>query len=84
MQLAGVTVADAEVLPLAKRLVAAGLTNTADTLTVAYTADTEIVGLTCEERDDILGVLDDPPDSLCQLRAVLLQEHRWRQREGLL
>jgi hypothetical protein len=28
-------------------------------------------------------VLDDPPSGLEELRAVLLQEHVWRQRDGL-
>jgi hypothetical protein len=30
----------------------------------------------------ILSVLVDPPEQLCELRAVLLQEHASRQREG--
>ncbi len=31
----------------------------------------------------ILGQLEDPPDGLAELRAVLLSKHQWRQREGL-
>jgi hypothetical protein len=29
-------------------------------------------------------VLDDCPDGLAELRGVLLREHAWRQREGLV
>jgi hypothetical protein len=35
------------------------------------------------ERETILLALDEPPSGLEELRAVLLQEHVWRQREGL-
>jgi hypothetical protein len=28
--------------------------------------------------------LDDPPDGLEELRGVLLREHEWRVREGLV
>jgi hypothetical protein len=39
--------------------------------------------LSIEDREVILSVLDDPPEPLCELHAVLLQEHEWRRREGL-
>jgi len=31
----------------------------------------------------ILAALEDPPEGLAELRAVLLNEHEWLQREGL-
>jgi hypothetical protein len=42
-----------------------------------------LLALTIDERAIILDSLDDPPEGLAELRAVLLNEHRWRQREGL-
>ena len=39
--------------------------------------------LTIDERAVILASLEDPPEGLIELRAVLLNEHEWRQREGL-
>ena len=42
-----------------------------------------LVALTIDERAIILAALDDPADGLAELRAVLLNEHEWRQREGL-
>jgi hypothetical protein len=42
------------------------------------------VALTILERGTIVWVLDDPPaGELAALRAVLLDEHVWRVREGL-
>ena len=31
----------------------------------------------------MLAALEDPPPELAELRAVLVNEHQWRQREGL-
>ena len=42
-----------------------------------------LLALTVDERAVILAQLDDPPDGLAELRAVLLNEHQWREREGL-
>jgi hypothetical protein len=42
------------------------------------------VGLTIRERTAILDVLDDPPQGLEELRAVLLREHVGRVRDGLV
>jgi hypothetical protein len=36
------------------------------------------VAFTVEERDSILGVLDDPPDGLAELRGTLARDHRGR------
>jgi hypothetical protein len=47
--------------------------------------DSEVVALTVEDRERILWALDDVrTDALAELRAVLLQEHEWRVREGLV
>jgi hypothetical protein len=43
----------------------------------------KVLGLTVAERRAILAALEDPPAGLEELRATLLQEHVWRQREGL-
>jgi hypothetical protein len=47
--------------------------------------DSGVVALTIEDRERILGALDDVrTDALAELRGLLLQEHEWRGREGLL
>ena len=47
--------------------------------------DDEVVALTIEDRERILWALDDVrTDALAELRGVLLQEHEWRRREGLV
>ena len=43
----------------------------------------KLLALTIDERAVILDALDDPPDGLAELRGVLMNEHEWRQREGL-
>ena len=45
--------------------------------------EVKLLALSIDERAIILGQLEDPPDGLTELRAVLLNEHQWRQREGL-
>ena len=40
--------------------------------------------MTVPEREEILRALDDPPTGLAELRGVLLVEHEWRVREGLV
>ena len=42
-----------------------------------------IVALDENDRHAVLRVLEDCPDELLELRATLLQEAEWRQREGL-
>jgi hypothetical protein len=46
----------------------------------------EAVGLalSIDDRERILRALDDPPDGLAELRGVLLREHEWRLRDGLV
>lgn len=46
--------------------------------------ETVIVALSIDDRERILQALDDPPDGLAELRGVLLREHEWRVREGLI
>ena len=43
----------------------------------------KLIALTIDERAIILASLEDPPEGLAELRAVLLNEFEWRQREGL-
>jgi hypothetical protein len=45
--------------------------------------DGVLLALTIDERAIILAALEDPPDGLAELRGVLMNEHQWRQREGL-
>ena len=53
-------------------------------LNEALELTTQVLALTIPEREAILRALDDPPDGLCELRGVLLREHEWRVREGLV
>jgi hypothetical protein len=47
--------------------------------------ETGVVALTIEDRERILGALDDArTDALAELRGVLLSEQGWRLREGLI
>jgi hypothetical protein len=62
---------------------AAGADDLADRLDRAVAADVKLLGLTIGERSVCLFVLDDPPEGLAELRGVLMNEHEWRQREGL-
>ncbi len=46
---------------------------------------TGVVALTIEDLERILWALDDVrTDALAELRGVLLSEHEWRGREGLV
>ena len=83
MFLAGVPVDDELVLVLAERLRDAGLDYTAEKLETAWELETEVLALSTTARDEILEVLVDCPEGLCELRAVLLQEQAWREREGI-
>jgi hypothetical protein len=43
-----------------------------------------VLALTIADREAIIRTLDDPPDDLAELRGVLLREHEWGVREGLV
>jgi hypothetical protein len=62
---------------------ATGAEELADRLEGALDDGVKLLALTIDERAIILASLEDPPDGLSELRAVLLSEHEWRQREGL-
>ena len=47
--------------------------------------ETKVLALTVVDRESMLWALDEPPtDALAELRGVLLREHEWRVREGLV
>jgi hypothetical protein len=51
----------------------------------ALAMETGIVALTVADRERILWALDDArTDALAELRRVLVHEHEWRVREGLV
>ena len=83
MWLAGIPVADKAVLDLAASLREAELVDTAERLERAYDREARIVALDIPDREAILRVLEECPEGLLELRATLLQEHVWLQREGL-
>ncbi len=83
MMLAGLNVVDRYVLELARMLRKAGCDDTAARLESGYEHQAKLLALSVEERDEILGVLVDCPDGLRELRAVLLQQHEWRVRQGM-
>jgi hypothetical protein len=57
---------------------------TAGVLERALENEVKVLALTIEDRERILRALDDPPDGLAELRGVLVREHEWRVREGLV
>jgi hypothetical protein len=83
VQLAGIALARAEVHELVDRLKAVGAEDTAALLLIAEASGEEQVGLTIDERVEVIAALADPPAGLEMLRAVLIQEHVWRAHEGL-
>jgi hypothetical protein len=83
MWLAGIPIADDQVVELVTRLRAVGITTTADHLERTLDRGARIVALEEYDRHAILRVLEDCPDELGDLRATLLQEVVWRQAQGL-
>ena len=81
--LAGVDFSPEWVAELAKVVKVAGAVELADRLDRAVDDDVALLALTIDERAIILASLEDPPEGLSELRAVLLNEHQWREREGL-
>ena len=84
MMLAGIPVRDPDVLDLAWLLRNAGFDDTAEALIVALEAEQALVALSIADREAMLKTLDDPPIGLAELRGVLLREHEWRVRQGLV
>ena len=81
--LAGVPVSAAATGDLASIVRSAGAGELADRLERALADEVKLLALTIDERALILAALEDPPDGLAELRGVLLNEHQWRQGEGL-
>lgn len=84
MMLAGLPVPDRLVLELAERLRGAGFDETAAMLENAYGREVRVLALTIPDREAILRALEEAPDGLAELRAVLIREHEWRRAEGLV
>ena len=84
VELAGFDVADENVLELAGLLSDAGYDETSERLSYALKWGDEVVGLRIADRLAIIDVLDDAPVGLAGLRDVLVTEHRWRVRHGMV
>ncbi len=78
MMLAGLPVPNDAVQELAGILWDAGATELADRLKLALEHDVKLLALTLDERALMLSALEDPPEALAELRAVLLADHQWR------
>jgi hypothetical protein len=63
--------------------VAAELDFLGDRLEDAWRREVKVLALAVADREAILRVLEDGPEEFAELRAVLLQEHVWRQGEAL-
>jgi hypothetical protein len=73
------------VFKLAGLLRSGGFDAVADKLTKALLIETRVLALTVTDRESILRALAEPPTvALAELRGVLLTEHDWRVREGLV
>lgn len=83
MMLAGLPVPPDAVDKVATLVRSAGADALADRLERAFDHGVALLALTTNERTIVLAALEDPPDGLSELRAVLLNEHQWRQRTGL-
>jgi hypothetical protein len=81
--LAGIPVADRDVLELTRRLRASGFVDTAEVLELGYDSERRVGALTVPDREAILRTLEDSPGELAELRGVLLREHAWRMEHGL-
>lgn len=78
LRLAGIPVSDPDARTLVDLLLRVGRHDdltAAATIEHALTQPLVIAPLTPDERTAVLGVLDDPPDGLAELRGALLAEH---------
>ena len=82
--LAGLPIPARLVLELARVLRDTELVDTAERFEGAYDRQARIVALEVSDREGILRALEDPPAGLEELRAVQLQEHVGRVRDGLV
>jgi hypothetical protein len=82
--IASIPVPDRQVLELAALLRQADFVATAERLEDCYDREVKVVGLSIVEREQLLRALEDGPSLFAELRGVLLQEHVWRVREGLV
>jgi hypothetical protein len=80
--LAGFNVPDSDILQLARLVNDPHL---AERLESAYGRQVRVFALDIPEREAMIWALDDPPTkALAELRAVLLEEHVGRVRDGLV
>lgn len=81
MRLAGIPISDDDLRTIVDLLLRLGRADDLDLaarLERGLTEGTKLLALTHAERDTLLSVLDDPPDSLVELRGILAREHRER------
>jgi hypothetical protein len=83
VMLAGLPISAAATAELAAIVRSAGADELAERLERALDDEVKLFALTIDERAIILASLEEPSDGLAELRAVLLNEHQWRRREGL-
>ena len=81
--LAGVPVDAGSVAELARIVRVAGAAELAERLEHAVGDGVSLLAHTIDERAIILDHLEDPAEGLAELRGVLVNEHQWRQAEGL-
>ena len=77
MELAGIAIDRLDVLELAERLARAGHTDTVALLLIANASGDERVALGIEDREAIIDVLCDTPDTHAELHDVLVLEHMY-------
>ena len=78
IEIAGIAVDGLAVIELADRLLHAGHMDTAALLLIADDAGDERVGLDIRDRDAIIDVLGDTPDTLAELHGALVVEQMSR------
>jgi hypothetical protein len=83
MMLAGLAVPADGVEQLAALVRIGGAAELADRLERTLDNQVKLLALSLDERALLLSALEDPPQGLAELRAVLLADHQWRRREGL-
>ena len=83
MRVAGIDVKDSAVAELARRLHQAGDIALAIHVGRAVDKVQDELALDPRERESVLRALDDCPESLADLRAVLLRQITWSKREGI-